>query len=245
MRPVALLILAALAIAPIAAAPEATAATTTRAASDLVINNDGGEDIPRGTPTDDYGFVAWCYGALDESIGIYETVKPDLKAIDALFGSPVQEDVPYEHDVAGERLALKRFQAAMIVAEKASPSIAPAGLAATAKGRMIWQRAEKMSSRRLADTWLYWGVPESCESTAKALKARAARPDQAASLAAEAAADLAPVDASTAETLELTPPLEADLRAKRTAPITPKRPMLPADPNAPMASAGGNGGDRP
>ena len=129
MRPVALLILAALAIAPTATAPVASAATT-RTTSDLVINNDGGQDIPRGTPTDDYGFVAWCYGALDESIGIYETVKPDLKAIDVLFGSPVQEDVPYEHDVAGERLALKRFQAALVAAEKASPSIAPAGLAA-------------------------------------------------------------------------------------------------------------------
>ena len=24
------------------------------------------EDVPPGAPTDDYGFVSWCYGATDE-----------------------------------------------------------------------------------------------------------------------------------------------------------------------------------
>jgi hypothetical protein len=242
MRPVVLFTLIAL-----ATAPATTAVTAEPASSRLVISDDGGEDIPRGTPTDDYGFVAWCYGALDESLGIYETVKPDLKAIDALFGSPVQEDVPYQHDVAGERQALKRFHAAIAAAEKASPTIVAAGAAATAKGRMIWAKAEAMSSRRLADTWLYWGVPEKCESAAQTLKARAARSDQAAAIAAEAAPDLSPVDARMADELELSPPLEAELRTRLPAPaaIAPRRPAPPADPNAPLATAGGSGDGGP
>lgn len=238
MRPLVVFSLAVLVIAPVAPAWAAAPAS-----SRVVINTDESEDVPRGAPTDDYGFVAWCYGALDESLGVYETIKPDLKAIDALFGSPVQEDVPYAQDVVAERVALKRFQAAMTAAEKASPSIAPAGVAAVAKGRMIWARAKQMSSRLQADTWLYWGVPNRCESTARTLKERAIRPDQAAAIAAEALADLSPVDTSVAEQSQLTPPPEAELGARRPVPalaLPPRHSAQSIDPNAPVASAGGS-----
>jgi hypothetical protein len=131
------------------------------------------EDIPPGAPTDDYGFVNWCYGATDEYLTIYTRVLPDLKDIDKEFGSPVRESVPYATDVADEHKALNRFAAAIAAAEKATsdPINATEGQDAIAKGRGIWAMAESQPSRKLADAWLFWGIPVRCERTAKSLRA--------------------------------------------------------------------------
>jgi hypothetical protein len=129
------------------------------------------EDIPLGAPTDDYGFVSWCYGATDEYLTIYTKVLPDLKDIDKAFGSPVKEEVPYAIDVAAQHKALKRFGDAMAAAEKATsdPINTTEGQAAIAKGRSIWSVAETLPNRKLADAWLFWGIPVRCERTAKVL----------------------------------------------------------------------------
>jgi len=129
------------------------------------------EDIPLGAPTDDYGFVNWCYGATDEYLTIYTKVLPDLKDIDKAFGSPVKEAVPYATDVAAQHKALKRFADAIAAAEKATPDPinSTEGQAAIAKGRSIWSMAETLPNRKLADAWLFWGIPVRCERTAKAL----------------------------------------------------------------------------
>lgn len=140
------------------------------------------EDVPADAPTDTYGFVSWCYGALDEYLTIYNQIKPDLKDIDKTFGSPVQEDVPYASDVAEEHKALERFSAAMKAAEHANPSLAATGQADVAKGRAIWSVAETQPSRKLADAWLFWGVPVRCETTAKALHAHPTEISQAAAV---------------------------------------------------------------
>src|SRR5580704_7720792 len=131
------------------------------------------EDIPPGAPTDDYGFVSWCYGATDEYLTIYTKVLPDLKDIDKTFGTPVKEDVPYAADVAAEHKALKRFGDAIAAAEKATPDPinSTEGQAAIAKGRSIWSVAETLPERKLADAWLFWGIPVRCERTAKSLHA--------------------------------------------------------------------------
>jgi hypothetical protein len=144
-------------------APDASASVQATATTET-------EDVPMGAPSDDYGFVSWCYGALDEYLAIYPKVLPDLKDIDKAFGSPVQEDVPYAKDVALEHKALDRFAAAMQAAQKASSQpIADQGQAAVAQGRGIWSKVEALPSRQLADAWLFWGVPVRCETTAKAL----------------------------------------------------------------------------
>jgi hypothetical protein len=131
------------------------------------------EDIPPGAPTDDYGFVSWCYGATDEYLTIYTKVLPDLKDIDKAFGSPIKEKEPYATDVADEHKALNRFAAAIAAAEKATsdPINSTEGQDAIAKGRGIWSMAESQPSRKLADAWLFWGIPVRCERTAKALRA--------------------------------------------------------------------------
>src|SRR5580692_5107238 len=80
-----------------------------------------GEPLPPGAPTGGYELSAWCYGALDEYLTIYERVKPDLRDIDHMFGTSVVEDAPYQSDMAAARVELKMIGASVTEAEKASP----------------------------------------------------------------------------------------------------------------------------
>jgi hypothetical protein len=88
-----------------------------------------GEPLPAGAPTEDYPLTAWCYGAMSEYLAIYERVKPDLKAIDKMFGSSQpNEPEPYASDMAAAHKDLKVLADAVTAAEKASPNpIAPQG----------------------------------------------------------------------------------------------------------------------
>jgi hypothetical protein len=190
-----------LALSILASGPSQAPATVT-------IDPADDQAIPPGAPTDDYRFVAWCFGAMDESIQIYEQVIPDLSAIDARIGSPVKEKVPYAEDVAEERQALKRFAAAMEAAERASPRpIAPDGVRAMQLGRSIWSQAKTQPSRQLAHAWLMWGSPERCETTARSLKTKATLLGQAMA-----------IDAPTVDS---------------AAPPTPAPPAVPDRANAP------------
>ena len=159
-------------------APSKPPVTAQAAPGPEIASADG---IPPGAPSDDYGLVSWCYGALGEYLTIYDDIKPDLKAIDKMFGSPVVEAEPYHEDMAEARKAEKRFAAAMEAAEKASPQpIAQHGADSVAKGRSIWSVVQLNKTRRnLVDAWLFWGVPDRCETTAKTLKTRASLLGQA------------------------------------------------------------------
>ncbi len=182
MKPLAALFaLTALAALPAAAPVAATAQATAQPApaAGIQISNDADDDIPTSAPKDDYRFVAWCYGALDEYLRVYEQVKPDLKDIDKQFGTPVVEAEPYSADIAEDRKALKRFSLAIQAAQKISTRpIADDGAAAAGAGRAIWTQVEGEPHRRLADAWLFWGVPDRCDRVAKRLKLRAAQHDQ-------------------------------------------------------------------
>jgi len=204
------------------------------------------EDIPPGAPTDDYGFVSWCYGATDEYLTIYTKVLPDLKDIDKTVGSPVKEAEPYAADVAAQHKALKRFGDAIAAAEKATPDPinSTEGQAAIAKGRSIWSVAETLPNRKLADAWLFWGIPVSCERTAKALHDHpqqamatipaAAQPAPAQDSADQPAADAGPpaTAADAAAAAEAAPPGEPP--AIQTLPDAPP----PAGATPPPANPG-------
>ncbi len=183
MTPIAaLLALSVLAAQPAVAPPaDAQAAAPAAApAADAADDDEDDNDIPATAPKDDYGFVSWCYGALDEYLHIYDEVKPDLKAIDKQFGTPVVEAEPYSADIAEDRKALKRYSAAIETAERASlRPIADQGAADISAGRAMWSAAEAAPRRRLADAWLFWGVPVRCDTVAKRLKSRAALLGQA------------------------------------------------------------------
>jgi hypothetical protein len=133
----------------------------------------GGEPLPPGAPTDSYELSAWCYGALDEYLTIYERVKPDLRDIDHMFGTPVVEDEPYQSDMAAARVELKMIGASVTEAEKASPHpISEDGVAAIKLGRAIWSVAEAKPRRELARAWMLWALPDRCDSNAKELAQR-------------------------------------------------------------------------
>jgi hypothetical protein len=133
----------------------------------------GGEPLPPGAPTDSYELSAWCYGALDEYLTIYERVKPDLRDIDHMFGTPVVEDEPYQSDMAAARVELKMIGDSVTEAEKASPHpISEDGVAAIKLGRAIWSVAEAKPRRELARAWMLWALPDRCDSNAKELAQR-------------------------------------------------------------------------
>ena len=216
---IAAAVLGLLAVAPATAAQPVDAAKAQPA--QIKIAGDDDDGVPPTAPKDDYRFVAWCYGALDDYLQIYDRVKPDLKAIDKMFGSPVKEAEPYQDDVAEDRKALKRFAAAIEAAEKASPRpIGPEGAAAMQSGRDIWSAAKLEPSRKLADAWLFWGLPNRCDVVAKQLKVRATLMGQAFAIEAPKVDAPAP---------QADPAPAAARPAARDAPATP-----PATDTAPL-----------
>lgn len=196
---------------PALAQPAATPAPTAPAAPAA---QEQGEPLPPGVPTDPYELTGWCYGALGQYLQVYEVVIPDLRDIDRMYGSSVQNEAqPYAEDVAEARQALRRFAAAMEAAERASPRpIAPNGARAIQRGRSIWSIAQRGSRRSLARAWLYWGIPDRCDSVARELYARStlaapalsynARGEQSAPEARPAAVNLAPITAPLPQTDE-------------------------------------------
>ena len=140
-----------------------------------------GEPLPPGAPTGEYELSAWCYGALSEYLDIYQRVKPDLKDIDRMFGTSVKNEAePYSADMAAARQELKVLSGAVEAAEKASPTpIAPRGALAVKLGQSIWAPAELKTRRELARAWLSWGMPDKCDTNARALTANSALLGQA------------------------------------------------------------------
>jgi hypothetical protein len=134
------------------------------------------EPLPAGAPTQEYPLTAWCYGALSEYLDVYERVKPDLVAIDKMWGSSVKNEAsPYAADMAAAREELKVIAEAVEAAEKASPApIGPEGVMYIQKGRSIWRPAESKTRRELARAWLTWALPDQCNATARELSSKSA-----------------------------------------------------------------------
>jgi hypothetical protein len=133
-----------------------------------------GEPLPADAPKQPYELAAWCYGALDQYLYIYQTIIPQLKDIDRRFGSSVKNEAqPYAADMAAAHDELKVLAAAVEAAEKASPQvISTDGAAAVVLGRSIWSPAETHTKRELARAWLSWALPDACDANARSLKAR-------------------------------------------------------------------------
>lgn len=189
-----------------------------------------GEPLPPGAPADPYELAAWCYGAMGEYLAVYDRVKPEIRAIDKLFGSSVtNESEPYHSDVAAARSELKVLAGAVEAAEKASPQpISERGAQAVKTGRMIWSPAEQGTKRELARAWMSWALPDRCDSNARELAARSALLGQVLKYNAPSATD-APADP---------PAKEAPAAAAAEAPADKDAPVAkPEPPPATEASA--------
>ncbi len=127
-------------------------------------------------PADDYGYVAWCYGALDTYLNLYDRVMPEVTRIERAFPGPrgAEADLrlyPQMRDQARKDLAL--YRTAVIAAERASPrAIGAEGAVALRRGRAVWAAAAKATDAQVAREWMGWSPPARCGEVAKTLTVR-------------------------------------------------------------------------
>jgi hypothetical protein len=149
------------ALALMTADPQAAAAAAPPAAPSP-------EAPPPGAPTDDYGLVSWCTGALTGHMALYTMVKPEL---DSLPDSKPKETVVLDAEqlkAGNEYLAL--YKRATDAAEKASPQVIhDRGLQAQRMGQSIWTPAVQADSRTRMWSYLGWELPGACETSAERL----------------------------------------------------------------------------
>lgn len=129
---------------------------------------------PNAPPTDEYGYVAWCYGALGGYNNLYDRVMPEVTRIEKAFPGPdgvAASLKTYPEMRAQAQKDLKTFASAITAAEKASPRpISEYGGAQVKRGAAIWQGADSVDKARLAQMWMSWSPPGDCEKRAKALE---------------------------------------------------------------------------
>jgi hypothetical protein len=131
---------------------------------------------PNAPPTDEYGYVAWCYGALGGYANLYDRVMPEVTRIEKAFPGPdgvAASLKTYPEMREQARKDLKVFASAITAAEKASPRpISEYGGAQVKRGQSVWQGADTVDKARLAQMWMSWSPPGDCEKRAKALETR-------------------------------------------------------------------------
>jgi hypothetical protein len=175
MTPLALALVLFLADQP---AAEPAAAPQPPAAAAPAPDPTGEAPVPVGAPKDDYQLVAWCYGALRGYLEMHDEVMPEVTRIESQFrrpGSKLEDDLKVYADQMKEgQKDLKRFQAAITAAEKASlQPINALGAAAVRKGRSVWNAGPDVTPARKAQEWMSWALPARCTTTADTLATRA------------------------------------------------------------------------
>ncbi|MES2341003.1 MAG: hypothetical protein V4597_04950 [Pseudomonadota bacterium] len=139
------------------------------------------EDMPypAGAPRDDYGLVAWCYGALRGYVDLHDQMMPDVTDIEKT--PPVNPETTLAEKLQAyatiqtrAKQDMKLFARAMEAAERASlKPINTIGAAAVKKGHATWAAAANMPKRQVAQNWMGWTLPVRCTPTAHALEERA------------------------------------------------------------------------
>ncbi|MFZ5670949.1 MAG: hypothetical protein ACOY4K_15785 [Pseudomonadota bacterium] len=159
---------------PAADAPDAPVATAApRKSTVAALPIQGGPVAP---PTDDYGYVGWCYGAVAGYLDLYDVAMPEVIRIERAWPTPsteenISEVYPAQREAA--KANLKLFRQALEAAEKASPApIQAQGTAAIRRGRGVWTGAGTVPRAQLAQFWMSWTPPARCEEIARALETR-------------------------------------------------------------------------
>ena len=147
---------------------------------------------------------------------------PEVTRIESEFrrpGTKLSDDLKvYAEQQRQGRADLKRFQAAMTAAEKASlKPINVVGADAVRRGHATWNHSADTPKARLAQEWMSWTLPKRCLATANTLEKRAKL------LGASFQANVEP---------DAAPPPEAPAPAPVPAPPE-AAPAPPADPAKP------------
>ena len=131
-------------------------------------------DLPAGAPTDDYGLIGWCYGALAGHMDLYKRVMPEVERIERAFPDPAVstdealKDYADQHEIGAKDLDL--FKSALDAADKAqSGDNGAARKASIMLGHEAWKGADSANKRTVAQLWMSWELPARCEVTAKRL----------------------------------------------------------------------------
>jgi hypothetical protein len=232
--------------APEPAAPPAAAAPAAPAASPQAAPMGAS---PVSAPADDYGYVAWCYGAISAYVELYDKAMPEVIRIERAWPTPSTEEninEVYPGQKKESIAELKLFERAMTAAEKASAKpIQTYGAAAIKRGRAVWTGADRVAPAQLAQFWMSWAPPAKCEETARTLEKKAklmgqaltynAEPEQSAEAATPAA------DSDTGQVMSTLTAPPADMTG---APATPAADM-PAPDAAPAPEATPADADKP
>lgn len=164
-------------IAALALFAAAEPATGAPAPAELTLTED--MPYPAGAPRDDYGLVAWCYGALRGYVDLHDQMMPDVTDIEKT--PPVNPETTLAEKLQAyatiqtrAKQDMKLFARAMEAAERASlKPINTIGAAAVKKGHATWAAAANMPKRQVAQNWMGWTLPVRCTPTAHALEERA------------------------------------------------------------------------
>jgi hypothetical protein len=196
---------------------------------------------PNAPPADEYGYVAWCYGALGGYAALYDRVMPEVTRIEKAFPGPdgvAASLKTYPELKAQAQKDLKTFASAITAAEKASPRpISEYGGAQVKRGSAIWKGADSVDKARLAQMWMSWSPPGDCERRAKALETKSTILGKALSYNSVSATTAAPAPEPAPpapQPVETAPPSSAPIPVSETpAPrpaVTPKPATPKADP---------------
>ncbi|WP_454714963.1 hypothetical protein [Caulobacter segnis] len=194
---------------------------------------------PNAPPTDEYGYVAWCYGALGGYANLYDRVMPEVTRIEKAFPGPdgvAASLKTYPEMRTQAQKDLKTFSSAITAAEKASPRpISEYGGAQVKRGAAIWQGSDTVDKARLAQMWMSWSPPGDCEKRAKTLEMKSSILGKALNYNAGSATTQAPPPAPAPEAPAPQP--VAETAPPAPAPVAPPKPepakaVAPAKPAA-------------
>lgn len=198
---------------------------------------------PNAPPADEYGYVAWCYGALGGYANLYDRVMPEVTRIEKAFPGPdgvAASLKTYPELRAQAQKDMKAFASAITAAEKASPRpISEYGGAQVKRGAAIWQGADSIDKARLAQMWMSWSPPGDCEKRAKTLEMKssilgkalnynsAPKPSETPAQATEAAPP-APTPETPAPAPEAAPPAPEPVAETKPEPVKKAEAKAPA-----------------
>ncbi len=137
----------------------------------------GEEPFPSGAPTDDYGFMGWCYGALSGHLALYDKVLPQVRRIEGEFpdsGTPldkVMDGYKAQHE-RGEAI-LTSYGRALDIQEATGKTGGVERSVAVNRGREAWQGSATADPRQLAQLWMSWALPDRCQTVAARIAPKA------------------------------------------------------------------------
>lgn len=128
-------------------------------------------DIPPGAPSDDYGIVGWCQGALSGHMSLYSVVRPELKSRSR--SGDAKEDAEMEQaQLHAGREYLDLYDRARRAADARNGAADKArGDIAQEAGGHIWDEAGRADPQTRMWSWLMWELPARCETAARRLEA--------------------------------------------------------------------------